>query len=154
MLKRFIFSVLLMSGALVVRAEVLDKQSSMSIEQDTVTGVWAMECASEVSGIDRALTYNFGLFVDGPTGVVFQAHFDLPASERSVSESVEGVYEYEAKMVGNKLVVNIDATWPTAGTNDDFTCVINIGKGPGPNPKGDTLHAMTYRHVVTDAGTP
>jgi len=142
---------------LIVSGEVLDKSSSFSVEQDSVTGEWTLICESKVSGIDRSLTHNIGLgLVAGIRGVggitLVKRQIDLLPDERGYSEAIEGVFELDIKKTGRKLTVSIFGIQPFARTGDDFRCQINIGKGP--TAENDMLHAVIYEHAVLSSGVP
>ncbi len=150
-MRKILIAILLLP--LIASGEVLDKSSSFSVEQDSVTGVWTLECTSEVSGIDRLETYNADIFVTG-RALILDVSVELLPSEKSFSDFVEGLYEIEVKKVGHKLMVNIDATQLSAITGDSFECVINIAKGPFPPAPGAMLYAMQILHRITSSGEP
>ncbi|MDH3614409.1 MAG: hypothetical protein OES10_14165 [Gammaproteobacteria bacterium] len=141
---------------LIASGEVLDKSSSFSAEQDSITGIWTLECESEVSGIDRLETHSVDIYVEvagGDPAVIFSTRVDILPTERSVTESAEGIYEFEVKKKGSKLVVSFDATW-FATTGDEFYCTIGIYKGIYPPPAGNDLYLMRYRYAIISSGTP
>ena len=92
-------------------AEVLDKASSLGVAQDATTGIWTLECLSEVTGISRLDAHNVGASVqiaDGTGAItIFSIQKDMLPAERRVTESAEGVYDFEMKKAGNRIKVGL-----------------------------------------------
>lgn len=158
-MNRFLVATACLILPLLASGEVLDKSSHFNVEQDADTGIWTLDCESEVSGIDSSLTHNVGLdLYAGVQGVgiirLVKRQLDILPDQRRYRESVEGVFDLEIKKPGNRLVVSIQGSVLLARTGDDFTCVININKGPTPTVKGDGLSAIVVRHRIVTSGEP
>ena len=148
-------SLLLASVAL---AEVLDKASSFSIEQDALTGNWNLECSSEVSGIDRTLDHFVGADLrisDGTSSIqIFNATLNILAAENKVVRTLDRI-DYEIKKAGTRLKVSLDVSnYYPAGTGNSFTCTISITEGINPGGAGDTLYGVRMQQAINNAGTP
>jgi hypothetical protein len=114
-------------------AQSLDKDSSFAVELDNITGMWMLECELEVDGIvafeDHGVSASVQYRVAGTTAItIARSDFDIFGSERSKSESAAGLFAFEAKKMGDRLSVGIDLSWPSAGAQESFICVINISR--------------------------
>ena len=158
MLKRLTIITGLMFLASVVYAEVLDKASTFTVEQDSITGNWKLECSSEVVGIYRSLDHNVGAdlrIADGSGSIqIFNLTTNFLAGENRLVRTVDRT-DFEIKKTGTRLKVSVDvADYYPAGTGDRFICGINIGKGLSPSEKGDTLYGVRMEQSLQDIGTP
>ena len=149
-------SLLLASVAL---AEVLDKSSTFTVEQDALTGNWNLECSAEVSGIDRSLDHSVSASVQWSGGTspitLFNEHVDVLAGENRIVRA-EDRTDFEIKKAGTRLKVSVDVSeYYPAGTGDKFICAITIRKGiASESEKGDSLTSVIIDHRIADAGTP
>jgi hypothetical protein len=155
---KFLFSVTSLLLTSVVSAQVLDKTSSFTIEQDAITGNWNLQCTSEVSGFDKSLDHNVGvdLRLSNGTGSIqiFDLTTNILAGEKSFM-AVEDRTDFEIRKAGTRLKVNIDVSdYYPAGTGDTFYCVINIAKVLAPTEENSGLYAVTMTQSINNDGTP
>ena len=145
--------------ASVVPAEVLDKSSTFTVEQDALTGNWNLECSAEVSGIDRSLDHSVSASVQFSNGTssitLFNEHVDVLAGENRIVRAEDRI-DFEIKKAGTRLKVSVEVSeFYPAATNDKFVCAISIRKGiASESEKGDSLTSVIITHQITDAGTP
>ena len=154
MFKRLTIITSLMFLVSVAYAEVLDKASTFTVEQDSITGNWRLECSAEVSGIDRTLDHSVGVdlrLADGSGSVViFNRTVDILASENRIVSTVD-LTDFEIKKAGTRLKVRIDVSdYYPAGTGDRFICTVSIRKGPETD---DGLYGIKMEQAIQNAGT-
>jgi hypothetical protein len=136
-------------------SQILDHESSFTIELDKTTGMWTMECELEADGIDVLDDHRINASVQYKNSsmsfalMIAQSYFDIFGDERTKSELTSGQFPFEAKKMGDRLNVGISLSWPAAGDpqGEGFICAINAHKLEGGVPVYGGIARM---HVSQD----
>ena len=115
-------------------SQILDHESSFTIELDKTTGMWTVECELEADEINPLDDYKINASVQYSNNsmsfalLIAQSYFDIFGDERSKSELTGGQFPFEARKMGDRLKVGISLSWPAAGDpqGEGFTCGIYI----------------------------
>jgi hypothetical protein len=155
-MNKFLFMVTSLLLTSVVSAQVLDKTSTFTIEQNAITGNWNLQCTSEVSGFDKSLDHNVGVDLRISNGTdsiqIFNLTANILAGENRYM-AVEDRTDFEIRKAGTRLKVSIDVSdYYPAGTGDTFYCVINIAKVLAPTEENSGLYAVTMTQSINNDG--
>ena len=157
-MKRFILACLTVFFVPVASAQILDKSSSLALEQDALSNTWNIDCSAEVSGIDRSFPHRIDVHLQQtgePIGTLtlFNSHVEILPDENRISQIVDGV-DFEIKKAGDRLIATIYVSdYYPFGTHSGIYCSIGFSRIVGP-AEYRTLYAVQMTQGIVDSGTP
>ncbi len=125
-------------------ADDFDKSSSITVEKDASTGIWTVECALTIQGLDGQGAYTVRVLHRLAPGTHILRDLMLSPNDKIFNESSPGVYEIQARLTGKKLFLHAVYFHSPIFANQNPRCDVEVYTGFF----GDLIYDIDMQHHI------